>query len=397
MKMQDNILKIDMTRAFSNKRIDFKSMTEVDRLQYALSFLGIRPKFTNKIPKIKFESKIKNVLDSKITDRDKNYFLNLQRQACIIGYHSPSENIKYFGVEIECMIPFDSLNIHKNEYSSSGSRECSDCESSGRIILSHRDSGQEAEVECDSCNGSGEIESDDSEDGSELFSDCKSKLASKIKALNIKGIDIKEDGSLDAEGESDELWPVEITCLVRQDDMTSLEKLCKLLNDLEAKVNKSCGLHVHLDARHLSKGQVSRLGTKFSHALPFMGQIVPKSRTTSRFCKMKVSGFSDDRYCAVNLTAFEKYKTIEIRLHSSTTSFSKISNWIKMLSLITEAKLSKLESMTTLKEFFTVIKADDNLQNYIISRVAKFKGTEEETSCEADEIQPDESQIEIGA
>lgn len=395
MKIQDNILKIDMTRAFSNKRINFKAMTEADRLQYALSFLGIKPKGLD-LPKIKADNKIKNVLDNRITTRNKNFFFNIMRDACKIGHHSPRENVKYFGVEIECLIPFDSISICKDDYSTCGTHECSDCEGSGRIILSHRDSGQEMEVECQYCDGSGEIESDDSDDTSELFSACKNKLASKIKSLNIRGIDIKEDGSLDAEDESDELWPVELTCLVRQDDMSSLNKLCTLLNELGAKVNSTCGLHVHIDARHLSKGQVQRIGTKFSHALPFMGQVVPKSRTTSRFCKMKVSNFSDDRYCAVNLTAFEKYRTIEIRLHSSTTSFLKISNWIKMLSLITEAKMGKLESMTTLQDFFKVIKADDSLQNYIISRVAKFRGTAEETPCEADTTE-DESQIEIGA
>lgn len=391
LKLSDNILKIDMTKAFNNKRVDIKAMTEAERLQYALSFLGINQK---RLSVKRLQSKSQPfTLDDKITKRNEKYFFNLQREACSIGYHSPRENLKYFGVEIECLIPFDSLSIYKDDYSSSGSCECSDCGGSGRMTFSHRDSGHEMEGECPSCDGTGERESDDDGDNSELFSACKSKLARKIKDLNIKGCDIKEDGSLDAEDESDELWPVEITILVNQADLTSLNKLCTLLNDLGAKVNSSCGLHVHMDARHLTKNQVARIGLKLGESLQFLGQMVPQSRRDNhRYCKMKVSGFSDDRYCAVNLTAYEKYKTIEVRLHSSTTSFKKISNWIKVLSLITQSSLTKLESAKTLKEFFTVIDADSDLQNYIIGRVSKFRGTEEETPCES-EITEDENQI----
>lgn len=393
MKLQANILKIDMTRAFKNKRIDFKSMSEADRLNYALSFLGIKKRV--ELSRLKYSPKMQYTLDDKISKRHENYFLNLQRDMCKIGYHTPNEKFKYFGVEIECLIPYSSLNIDKDDHSSSEYSECLDCEGTGRMTFTHRDSGHEMEGECPTCEGTGEVYNEDSDD-SDLFSACKSALSRRIKALNIRGCDIKDDGSL--ETNNDELWPVELTILVRQDDLTALEKLCGLLNDLEAEVNSSCGLHVHIDARHMSKSQVSRAGMKLGHALPFLGQMVPKSRReNTRYCKMKVSGFSDDRYCAVNLTAFEKYKTIEVRLHSSTTSYKKISNWIKTLSLILDAKKSKLESMTTLKEFFAVIGASDELQNYIISRVAKFNGTADETTCEAQAVsEQDNSTLDMG-
>jgi len=116
-------------------------------------------------------------------------------------------------------------------------------------------------------------------------------------------------------------------------------------------VNKTCGLHVHLDARHLTGMKVSLIGQSIGHALPVIKWLVPESRHTNNYCKLEVSGMREnsDRYCAVNLTAFRKYKTIEIRLHSGSINAAKITSWIKLLKLIGQAKLrSDLKSFQDL-------------------------------------------------
>ena len=392
--LKNKTLTLDISKILKNSRADLSEMTETEKLKYIMSHLGMKTRVSLRrigadraIPKA---SKI----DSTIDNRMKNYFLNLQRESVRVGTHRPASDARYFGVEIECLIPFDSLEISPDDYSSGGTRECGTCEGSGTITYRHRESGHEQEGECPDCDGSGEIDSDDGDNESEVFEACKSKLAYKIKAFNIKGVDIKSDGSID--GDSDTQWAVELTVLFRQDDMKNLEKLCSLLNELEAEVNASCGLHVHIDARHMTEKQVIMAGHKFNSVMPFLAMMVPKSRSRSNYCKLGTSKIDGDRYYACNLTAFKKYKTIEIRLHSSTTSFIKISNWIKVLSGVMSIE-DLGHHAKTLEEFYNVIGADDDLQNYIVSRVQKFNGTAEETENESAETEDETLTIELGA
>jgi hypothetical protein len=203
------------------------------------------------------------------------------------------------------------------------------------------------------------------------MSDVKRFFNSKVKSLKIRGLDVKSDGSIDTHDDND-FCPVELTLLVRQDDLSDLEKLCTLLNDLGATVNASCGLHVHLDSRDLSKEQVQTVGHRFSACLPFLADMVPKSRRSNQYCALSVSGLEGTRYHAVNLTAFSEHRTIEVRLHSSTTSFLKIKNWLKIISSIFEQNSVLYKFDGSISEFFKYIGADSDLQKYIVERTEKF-------------------------
>lgn len=359
---------IDFKKVNQNKMLALR--TEKDMMRYALNSVGLKfhqdsramvsPSDILKEKILKKSSK----LDEKLNQRKGNYYLNLFQNSFKVGNQTVMQNKRYFGIEIECFIPFEKLGICKDDYGSSDYSECPDCEGSGRLTYTHRASGNGIEGDCPSCDATGEYYNADGEDSSELFDVCSNRLSKKIKEKLIKGVDIKEDGSLEHD-DSDDFWPVEITILVPQDDFTNLSRLCSLLKELDATVNTSCGLHVHIDARDYDKKQVLKIGEKLESYLPFMKNMVSKSRLRSTYCKLQAS--SEDRYSAINLTSYSKYKTIEIRLHQGTTDFDKIKNWCLILKNLINRRKCNFESNNSFIKIFT-----PELQEYIKMRMNKF-------------------------
>lgn len=358
----------DLTKILNKKSVIFKDMTDSDKRDYFLSHFGIENEYL-KVPKIREE---KGSLKSDLlASRGKNHFLNLFRNRIIVGEHEPKTKQRYLGIEIECFIPFQALNIDKYSYGSSEEEyiECSTCEGSGRVECEHRDSGATAEAECPSCEGSGEVLNDDyesSSDDSEVFEAVKRRLSEKIRNKGIKGIDIKSDGSLSHDDESD-FCPIEITVLCLESDMTPLKKICALLSDLDAEVNASCGLHVHLDSRYLSEDSINDVATNFKTFLPVMSSMVPKSRIGNQYCLNSVGSKTGSRYHAVNLTSLEKFGTIEVRLHSGTTSYDKIANWIEILKSIYNFKGEVKEEATIYD-----LNLSPEIRKYYFERANKF-------------------------
>lgn len=348
-------------------------MTE--QTAFIMSKLGIKIKddeVRSKISSVREKLKDQNQSVKPLVRMSGNHFVNLLRNRFQIGFASPKDSAQYFGVEIECFIPFKALNMSYYDYERSGSSECSTCEGSGNITYVHRDSGHEYESECPDCNGSGECDNDDESgfDDDSAISDAKAFFKKKVTELKIKGLDVKHDGSLDADGDEETVLPIELTLLVRQDDLSDLEKLCKLLNDLGAYVNNSCGLHVHIDSRDKTKAQIQTIARRFEAALPFMTKLVPRSRRENRYCKAGVSTLNGDRYHAVNLTSFAKHGTIEVRLHSATTNFVKIKNWLKIVSAVySNRKSTDLRNWQDFEEF---IGADQELCDYMKARRMLF-------------------------
>lgn len=133
----------------------------------------------------------------------------------------------------------------------------------------------------------------------------------------------------------------ELAILVKQSEMEDVVKrVCKILQDSEAKVNASCGLHVHLDMRNRepSKAYANLVLTQ-----PLLFRLVTKGRKRSGYCDEVSQGTSFEsmthggRYHTINASAYEKFKTIEVRMHHGTIDGEKIVNWICLLLETIEA------------------------------------------------------------
>ena len=128
-----------------------------------------------------------------------------------------------------------------------------------------------------------------------------------------------------------------------------LKKVCDVLNSIPAlRVNRSCGLHVHLDARDLTVSAVSKIFERYSQYEDQIDSIMPISRRgEARWCRSinkrnlrdAVKGCTTKstqagamgRYYKVNLTNVATRGAVEFRQHSGTTDYTKIVNWTHFL------------------------------------------------------------------
>jgi hypothetical protein len=121
--------------------------------------------------------------------------------------------------------------------------------------------------------------------------------------------------------------------LDRQTAEPRLHRLCKILSDAGLSVNRSTGLHVHLDARNVpTEAEAVRIAKLMDAWLFALRELVPASRRDNGYCKFGVT--TRDRYRAVNVVAWSNHRTIEIRLHSGTIDYTKTLAWIRLLETI---------------------------------------------------------------
>lgn len=149
------------------------------------------------------------------------------------------------------------------------------------------------------------------------------------------------DGSIQCEDGFEDL---EVRVLARQKDISNvITKVTSALTDSGAKVNKSCGLHVHLDMRDKSNTEIQTIYHNLYSSLGLLMSIVPPSRRNNNYCRKNRSGdfnraIHTTRYQAVNASAYHSHKTIEIRLFGGTLNAEKINNWIKLILSIAYGK-----------------------------------------------------------
>ena len=153
-----------------------------------------------------------------------------------------------------------------------------------------------------------------------------------------------------------------------------IKKICKILTNVDSRVNSSCGLHIHLDMRFRNP-TISYYNLVNSQHLLYA--INPKSRSISDFCKKNASDkfikSNTSRYLGINPSAYNEHGTLEVRIHSGTLNFHKINNWIRILLSIA-SKDKKMNKFKTLEQFKKLYNVKDRLLNYMAERIITFKG-----------------------
>lgn len=219
-----------------------------------------------------------------------------------------------------------------------------------------------------------------------------------------KWVEVGGDGSIDHH-DNEEGTELRV-CMKREEVRDVLPGIMQTLKSMGARINKSCGLHVHLDQRNNKEPE--KVFQKLVRSLGLLYTVVPESRRRNRYCKRNrhadfPSAVRGDRYKAVNASAFHRYKTIEVRLFGGTLESSKIINWIETLTAIAYGETV----MRCPKTFDTALKywklSAENLA-WLKERQAKFSSlnvgmpvSEHETEANQmllDENQSDDEEIE---
>lgn len=142
--------------------------------------------------------------------------------------------------------------------------------------------------------------------------------------------------------------------LLGKEGLEELKLACKVLQEAGAKVDRTCGIHVHHDASGLDVRAIKniyKLYKKFEHAIDYM---MPKSRrdNNNQYCGSvtdnemagieRATCINDivhlcwDRYRKVNIQSYPRHGTIEFRQHSGSTDAEKIANWVLITHKIVE-------------------------------------------------------------
>jgi len=186
-----------------------------------------------------------------------------------------------------------------------------------------------------------------------------------------KYVHIKRDGSIKVDDTYRHAH--EVTVLVTEPEYKEVvEKICYVLNNkVHIRIDKSCGLHVHLDMRNRKVEQCFFNLVSMQHLLYAM---VPGNRKTSTYSvpvKEKKWAINGEHYQGISSSSYAKYHTIEMRMHCGTSQASKINNWIKLLVAIADAPLIATVP-TSPRQAKDIVGIDDKLITYMDGRIAKF-------------------------
>ncbi len=211
-------------------------------------------------------------------------------------------------------------------------------------------------------------------------------LSLAIAAAGLENnVCVKQDGSV--HGTSAYPHSHELAILVTEKEMARvIKKVCKILHG-NTSVNKSCGLHVHLDMR--SRNADVAYANLFS-AQALLYAMCPKTRLENTFCKPANSYRrfpqavqTSDRYLGINASAFNKHKTIEIRIHSGTVNAFKVINWVKLLVQIADkpdTATDQARVWRNYKEVKGTIGLRGMLEKYVSSRIEEFSEDHENSA-----------------
>jgi hypothetical protein len=148
--------------------------------------------------------------------------------------------------------------------------------------------------------------------------------------------------------------------------VAGLEAAAKAVRALLAaggKVDKSCGLHVHIGMDGLTGAQIMSVFDLYAANQAHINSVVARSRHSNRYCRPQenipryerprydavrtaddVAALrntigrigNNERFYTVNLTAYTKYGTVEFRQHQGTLNGEKLTSWVKFLLAIVE-------------------------------------------------------------
>lgn len=149
-------------------------------------------------------------------------------------------------------------------------------------------------------------------------------------------------------------------------DFETLQNVCKVINENGGRVNKRCGLHVHIGCSDLNFFQYQSVFVNYARLELAIDKFMAKSRREnnafyaksvryhldfilSAFCHADLTrGEFSERYFKVNPHSFTRHSTIEFRQHQGTTDFKKIKMWVSFCKKLVEfSKTNRLENDIT--------------------------------------------------
>ncbi len=125
----------------------------------------------------------------------------------------------------------------------------------------------------------------------------------------------------------------------------AIADVVETLRSTGARVNETCGLHVHHDARDYQRGWLHQAEFWYETFMPLMIDIVGEDRVLNTYSPSRLPiqvrrdhtrrrNPDGNRYRAVNTAAFARHGTIEYRQHEPTLDAERIISWVVLTQQI---------------------------------------------------------------
>lgn len=141
--------------------------------------------------------------------------------------------------------------------------------------------------------------------------------------------------------------PAEVVSRVLKgrDGFIEMRNIMLQLKEVGAKVNRSCGMHIHIGVEHLTNRQRGMIIRQYAMFQEQFDLLIPRSRRNTYYAKHRqvARAFSlaeswalgnnspdSGRYWTLNLQSFQKYGTFEFRAHNGSINPQFASAWIQM-------------------------------------------------------------------
>jgi hypothetical protein len=203
-----------------------------------------------------------------------------------------------------------------------------------------------------------------------------------------KYICVKSDSSIKSDPLDHRSTPKEIVVTAPAKDIDKIiKKVCDAIEECNGYVNETCGLHIHLDMRYFDRRAAY---SNLVAGQKILQMLVPEHRVNNRYCKPvrnRTWPLNDNRYKAINHTAWNRYRTLEVRIFSGCINADKISNYIRICSAIAYADKVVKRAPRTIEGWKRVNPKmiDASLINFVKTEQAKFAREEAMAQAEPEQ------------
>lgn len=183
-----------------------------------------------------------------------------------------------------------------------------------------------------------------------------------------------------------------------EEGFEEIRKVCQVLVAHGAKVNKSCGFHVHVGIAAESLQTTKNLVRLYQGSESVINSLLSPSRRYNPFASShQVSQSALDaandmdslvrsvgqrpglanvrtsyRYRKVNLMAYYQHRTVEFRQHQGTVEGQKVENWVRLCLRLVVAARTRSSGCATLDQLMETVQASDAERAYFRGRQARF-------------------------
>lgn len=191
--------------------------------------------------------------------------------------------------------------------------------------------------------------------------------------------------------------------LHKKSGLKEIDRMCSILNYLQAKVNKTCGLHVHVAASDFNLNDIKTVIERYKKYEKIIDSWMEPSRRKNNnsycsFSKNKIQQVNKDfikscdqktfgdealeifstswedifnKYSKVNVgDCFQSMKTIEFRHHHGTLDSKEINNWIQFV--VNFVDVSKKISRYGIRDYGPTMGLSPSIRKYYSNKKQKF-------------------------